>query len=80
MSEREAAAGMCGHSFFYNSEMEECQACAECDSQPMTSPCSALNDAVCADPSESKLSLSWSGNVDLAKGGVFPEKQLHIRG
>lgn len=80
MSEREAAAGMCGHSYFYNSEMEECQACTECDSQPMTSPCSALNDAVCANPSESKLSLSWSGNVDLAKGSVFPEKQLHIRG
>lgn len=80
MLEREAAAGMCGHSFFYNSEMEECQACTECDSQPMTSPCSALNDAMCANPSESKLSLSWSGNVDLAKGSAFPEKQLHIRG
>ncbi|XP_052466605.1 uncharacterized protein LOC128023174 [Carassius gibelio] len=80
MSEREAAAGMCGHSYFYSSEMEECQACTECDSQPMTSPCLALNDAVCANPSESKLSLSWSGNVDLAKGSELPDKQLHIRG
>ncbi|XP_050984369.1 uncharacterized protein si:ch211-252f13.5 [Labeo rohita] len=80
MSEREAATGICGHSYFYNSEMEECQACTECDSQPMTSPCSALSDAVCASPSESKLSLSWSGNVDLAKGSEFSDKHLHIRG
>ncbi|KAK7158840.1 hypothetical protein R3I94_005241 [Phoxinus phoxinus] len=80
VSEREAAAGMCGHSYFYNSEMEECQACTECDAQPMTSPCLATSDAVCANPSESRLSVSWSGNVDLAKGSEFPDKQLHIRG
>ncbi|XP_005171244.1 uncharacterized protein si:ch211-252f13.5 [Danio rerio] len=80
MSERLAAAGICGHSYFYNSEMEECQACTECDSQPMISPCSAVSDAVCANPSESKLSLSWSGSVDLPKGSELTDKQLHIRG
>ncbi|TRY53949.1 hypothetical protein DNTS_029797 [Danionella cerebrum] len=46
----------------------------------MTSPCSSVRDAVCANPSESKLSLSWTGGVELAKGSDLPEKQLHIRG
>ncbi|KAA0718868.1 hypothetical protein E1301_Tti011353 [Triplophysa tibetana] len=80
MSERDAAAGMCGRSYFYNSEMEECQACSECDSHPMTSPCSAMSDAVCSNPSEGRLSLSWSGDVVVVKGSEFPNVQLLIRG
>ncbi|XP_051985031.1 uncharacterized protein si:ch211-252f13.5 [Xyrauchen texanus] len=80
MSERDAFAGMCGHSYFYNSETEECQACSECDSQPVVSPCSAMSDAVCTKPSESKLSLSWSGDVDVPKGSEFPNMRLHIQG
>nr|XP_055058943.1 uncharacterized protein si:ch211-252f13.5 [Misgurnus anguillicaudatus] len=80
MSERDAAAGMCGHSYFYNSDMDECQACSECDSQLMASPCSAMSDTVCSNPLETRLSLAWSGDVDVAKGGEFPNIQLRIRG
>ncbi|KAL6489789.1 hypothetical protein MHYP_G00001340 [Metynnis hypsauchen] len=80
MSVKEAAAGMCGHAYFYNSELEECQACSECDSQSEVSPCTAISDTVCASPSDTGLSISWSGDVTLAQGSEFPNMELHIQG
>ncbi|KAK3545828.1 hypothetical protein QTP70_015438 [Hemibagrus guttatus] len=73
-------AGMCGHSYFYNSELQECQACSECDSQNMVSPCSAMRDTVCSSSSETRLSLSWSGEVSPVQGSEFPNMQLRIEG
>ncbi|MCI4377794.1 hypothetical protein PGIGA_G00207660 [Pangasianodon gigas] len=80
MSAKDAAAGMCGHSYFYNSELQECQACSECDSQIVASPCSAMRDTVCSSSSETRLSLSWSGEVSLVQGSEFPNMQLRIQG
>lgn len=80
MSAKDAAAGVCGHSYFYNSELQECQACSECDAQTAVFPCSALRDAVCSTSSETRLSLSWSGEVSLVQGSEFPNMQMRIQG
>ncbi|KAM7378921.1 hypothetical protein PAMP_004509 [Pampus punctatissimus] len=88
MTEREANSGMCGHGYFYNLDMDECQACNECDGEPVASPCTLTTDTICSGPaaSDSTLSLSWTGDVSLpgAKGHIvahaFPSVQLHIQG
>ncbi|GAA6222452.1 uncharacterized protein LOC108883869 [Lates japonicus] len=88
MTERDANSGMCGHDYFYNSDMDECQACNECDGEPVSSPCTSTTDTICSGPAvgDSALSLSWAGDVSLpgAKGRVmphaFPSVQLHIQG
>ncbi|XP_044225400.1 uncharacterized protein si:ch211-252f13.5 [Thunnus albacares] len=88
MTEREANSGMCGHGYFYNTDMDECQACNECDGEPVASPCTFTTDTICSDPAaaDSALSLSWAGDVSLpgAKGDIvahaFPSIQLHIQG
>ncbi|KAM6920048.1 uncharacterized protein PEZ65_012099 isoform 2-T2 [Lycodopsis pacificus] len=88
MTEREANSGMCGHSYFYILDMDECQACNECDGEPVASPCTFTTDTICsshAAAGDSALSLSWSGDVRLpgAKGQTlahaFPSVQLHIQ-
>lgn len=74
------AARMCGHSYFYNSDLQECQTCSECDPHTVASPCSAVRDTVCSSSSETRLSLSWSGEVSLVQGSEFPNRQLRIQG
>lgn len=88
MTERGANSGMCGRSYFYNSDMDECQACNECDGEPVASPCTFTTDTICSGPAagNSALSLSWAGDVSLpgAKNHIlahaFHTVQLHIRG
>ena len=89
MTEREASSGMCGHGYFYNSDMDECQACNECDGEPVASPCTFTTDTICSGPAaagDSALSLSWAGDVSLpgAKGHLlvhaFPSVQVRIQG
>lgn len=89
MTEREAALGMCGHGYFFNSDMDECQACYECDGEAVLSPCTFTTDAICSGPAApgvTALSLSWAGDVSLpgAKGRnlghFFQSVQLHILG
>uniref|UniRef100_A0A3B4WQV0 Si:ch211-252f13.5 n=1 Tax=Seriola lalandi dorsalis TaxID=1841481 RepID=A0A3B4WQV0_SERLL len=88
MTERDANSGMCGHGYFYNSDMDECQACNECDGEPVASPCTFSTDTICSGPAagDSALSLSWAGDVSLSgtKGHVlahaFPSVQLHVQG
>ncbi|XP_069367932.1 uncharacterized protein [Paralichthys olivaceus] len=88
MTERDANSGMCGHGYFFNSDMDECQACNECDGEPVTSPCTFITDAICSGPtvSDSALSMSWNGDVRLQgpKGHIlahaFHGVQLHIQG
>lgn len=78
MSEREGAAGHCGHDYFYSLHLQECQACSECDLTHVASPCSTLRDTVCAAPPTTEgvgasgsggsighLSLTWAGDVIL---------------
>ncbi|KAM4534483.1 uncharacterized protein nell3 [Odontesthes bonariensis] len=84
-SEREAVMGLCGHNYFYNQELQECQACSDCDGEPVTVPCTAISDAVCRQLSESRLSQSWAANVALppartSGAHIFPGLQLSIRG
>lgn len=88
MTERDATSGMCSHGYFYNSDMDECQACNECDGEPIASPCTFTSDAMCSGPAagDSALSLAWAGDASLpgAKGHIlahaFPSVQLHLQG
>lgn len=85
---QDANSGMCGHGYFYNSDMEECQACSKCDGEPVASPCTLITDTVCFGPASEtrELSLSWAGDVNLqgSKGNTldraFSSVQLHIQG
>lgn len=88
MTVRDANSGMCGNGYFYNSEIDECQACTECDGEPVVSPCTFVTDTVCSGSAADvpALSLSWSGDVTLQgpEGKIlvhaFPSAQLHIQG
>ncbi|XP_041847331.1 uncharacterized protein si:ch211-252f13.5 [Melanotaenia boesemani] len=87
MTLRDANSGMCGHGYFFNSDMDECQTCNDCDGELVVSPCTFVTDTVCSGPAsgDSALSLSWAGDVSLqgAKGRLlahaFPSVQLHIQ-
>ncbi|XP_061569563.1 uncharacterized protein nell3 [Cololabis saira] len=84
VSESEAVTGLCGNDYFYNQELQECQACSDCAEEPVTVPCTAISDSVCGRPSESRLSRSWTANVAVplarASGShIFPGLQLNIR-
>ncbi|XP_019958732.2 uncharacterized protein nell3 [Paralichthys olivaceus] len=85
VSEREVELGMCGHDYFYNQELQECQACSDCDGEPVSVPCTAVSDAVCSQSSESRLSQSWAANVAVPSArttgtNIFQGLQLNIRG
>lgn len=88
MAERDATSGMCGHGYFYNSDMDECQACNDCDGEHVTAPCTSTTDTICSGPSagDSALSLSWTGDVNLPGGKshvfghAFTSVQLHVQG
>ncbi|XP_010893694.5 uncharacterized protein si:ch211-252f13.5 [Esox lucius] len=88
LSEREASTGFCGHAYFYNAEMEECQACQDCELEQVAKPCTFTSDTVCSAPSptdSSRLSLAWAGDVTLppakghAPGHAFPNMHLYIQ-
>ncbi|CAL8280962.1 unnamed protein product [Lota lota] len=93
MTERDANSGMCGHGYFFNIDMDECQACSECEGDPVVAPCTFTTDTVCStSPSGDasfplSLSISWAGEVDLppasrgqALGHSFPSVPLRIQG
>lgn len=88
MTLRDANSGMCGHGYFYNLDLEECQACNECDGEPVASPCTFITDTSCSGPAAeaSALSLSWAGDMSLqgSKGHrlvrAFSSVQLYIQG
>ncbi|XP_062335966.1 uncharacterized protein nell3 [Osmerus eperlanus] len=85
LSEREAISGICGHDYFYNQELEECQACSDCDGGLMTLPCTAISDAVCGILlSENRLSRAWGAAVGLPcatspSSNIFTGLQLSVR-
>lgn len=93
VSEREASAGLCGLDYFYNIELQECQACSDCNGVPLTTPCTASGDSVCGPLSDSRLSQSWSAITSLPSSKprgrgqghsfgqqIFPGLQLGIHG
>ncbi|KAJ1100238.1 hypothetical protein NDU88_005325 [Pleurodeles waltl] len=65
VAERDAVSGLCGDGYFFNKEMEECQACAECEHGMVTFACSGVSDTVCSHASETKLSECWMASVSL---------------
>lgn len=72
MTERDALSGACGHAYFFNAALDECQACNDCDGETLLSPCTFAADAVCSGPApsaataaEPALSMSWAGDVSL---------------
>eukprot|EP00066_Takifugu_rubripes_P017156 XP_011606422.1 PREDICTED: uncharacterized protein LOC105417013 [Takifugu rubripes] len=85
VSEREAPTGFCGRDYFYNRELQECQACSDCDGEPVSAPCTPTGDAVCAAPSETRLSRAWAAHVAVppartSGAHIFPGLQMDIRG
>lgn len=92
MTEHDAFSGVCRHGYFFNTAMDECQACNDCDGEAVVSPCGFNTDAVCSGAvaataaAEAALSLSWAGDVSLPgpKGhnlAYFSHSaQLHVSG
>ncbi|XP_056453215.1 uncharacterized protein si:ch211-252f13.5 [Gadus chalcogrammus] len=93
MTERDANSGMCSHGYFFNIDMDECQACSECEGDPVVAHCTFTTDTVCSTSpsgdasSPLSLSLSWAGEVDLppasrgqALGHSLPIVALQIQG
>ncbi|OCT75581.1 uncharacterized protein LOC108718785 [Xenopus laevis] len=84
VAEKDAALGLCGEQYFFNKELQECQACSECEEGVVSFPCTADSDTVCSDASESKLSESWSANISLpsaklTNSQVYPGLNLKIK-
>ncbi|XP_072710575.1 uncharacterized protein [Ciconia boyciana] len=85
IAEKDAALGMCGEEYFFNKEMQECQACLKCEDGMVAMPCSTVSDTVCLATSENKLSESWAANIILpsVKSGisqVYSGLNLKIKG
>ncbi|XP_056306131.1 uncharacterized protein nell3 [Danio aesculapii] len=85
VSEREISTGLCGLEYFYNQELQECQACSDCDGEPVAVPCTSTSDAVCGSVSENMLSQSWAASIvipptKLRSTSIYPGVQLKIRG
>ncbi|XP_053874501.1 uncharacterized protein LOC128831777 isoform X2 [Malaclemys terrapin pileata] len=85
IAEKDAALGLCGEEYFFNKEMQECQACSECEDGIVAFSCSPVTDTVCSAASENKLSESWAANIILppVKSGtsqVYPGLNLKIKG
>ncbi|MGH0164035.1 UNVERIFIED_CONTAM: hypothetical protein FKN15_046200 [Acipenser sinensis] len=85
IAERDAASGVCGHSYFFNRELQECQACGECPGETVAVACSAARDTVCTVLLENKLSESWSAVVTVppsksSSSHIFPGVYLNVNG
>ncbi|XP_033914955.2 uncharacterized protein LOC117435702 [Acipenser ruthenus] len=85
IAERDAASGVCGHGYFFNRELQECQACGECPGETVAVACSAARDTVCTVLSENKLSESWSAVVTVppsksSSSHIFPGVYLNVNG
>ncbi|CAL8313326.1 unnamed protein product [Merluccius merluccius] len=92
ISEREAETGVCGHDYFFNQELQECQACSDCDGRPPSAPCTAASDTVCAGAALAaaepvRLSQAWGAAVQVpparsssssSGSSIFPGLQLNI--
>lgn len=88
VSEREAGTGVCGADYFYNQELQECQACSDCDGHLASGPCTAVRDTVCTGPllpgEPVRLSQAWGASIQVppakssSSGSIFPGLQLNI--
>ncbi|KAJ7322233.1 hypothetical protein JRQ81_018520 [Phrynocephalus forsythii] len=69
VAEKEAALGLCGEGYFFNQEVQECQACLMCEAGVVSFPCTLVSDTVCSTARENKLSESWAAHL------IFPLKK-----
>lgn len=77
--------GSCGHDYFYNQELQECQACSDCDGEPVVAPCTSTSDSVCGLLGETRLSQSWGAKVAVPpartpSAHIFSGLRLNVRG
>ncbi|XP_075684835.1 uncharacterized protein LOC142653013 [Rhinoderma darwinii] len=84
VAEKDAALGICGDQYFFNKELQECQACSECEEGVVAFLCTADSDTVCTAISESKLSESWSASLSMPESKmpnsqIFPGIKLKIK-
>ncbi|XP_063777719.1 uncharacterized protein LOC134927342 isoform X2 [Pseudophryne corroboree] len=84
VAEKDAALGICGDQYFFNKELQECQACSDCEEEVVAFPCTADSDTVCAAISESKLCESWSAGLSMPSpktpnSQIYPGLSLKIR-
>ncbi|XP_063308645.1 uncharacterized protein LOC134609120 [Pelobates fuscus] len=84
VAEKDAALGLCGAQYFFNKELQECQACSECEEGVVAFQCTADSDTVCTAASESKLSESCSAGISLplakmANSQIYPGLNLKIK-
>ncbi|XP_074123067.1 uncharacterized protein LOC141542518 [Sminthopsis crassicaudata] len=85
IAEKDAALGLCGDGYFFNREIQECQACWECEDGMVAVPCSAVTDTVCSAASETQLTKSWAADLQLplakpASVQVYPGLNLKLKG
>ncbi|XP_067870002.1 uncharacterized protein nell3 [Heterodontus francisci] len=85
VAERDVASGFCGHGYFFNKEMQECQACSLCDEGTVALQCSLHSDTICTQSPENHLSESWSMNTEvlslkLAQSPVYLGLNLPLKG
>ncbi|KAM3929602.1 uncharacterized protein RB166_007287 isoform 2-T2 [Leptodactylus fuscus] len=84
VAEKDAALGICGDQYFFNKELQECQACSECEEGVVAFSCTADSDTVCTVTSESKLSESWAASLSLpiskmSNSQIYPGLNLKIK-
>ncbi|XP_066441636.1 uncharacterized protein [Eleutherodactylus coqui] len=84
VAEKDAALGICGDQYFFNKELQECQACSECEEGVVDFACTADSDTVCIANSDSKLSESWSASLSLPaskmpNSQIYPGLNLNIK-
>lgn len=84
-AESDLPLGLCGYDYFFNSEMQECQACLRCDKGTVVHHCSQYSDTLCILSPGSRLSESWSTNtavvsLDLGQTPAHPGLNLPLQG
>ncbi|XP_078394187.1 uncharacterized protein nell3 [Cetorhinus maximus] len=85
IAERDMVSGFCGHDYFFNKEMQECQACSLCVEGTVALQCSLHSDTICIQLPENHLSESWSTNTEvplpkLKQGQVHLGLNLPLKG
>ncbi|XP_068091761.1 uncharacterized protein [Hyperolius riggenbachi] len=84
VAEKDAALGLCGDQYFFNKELQECQACSECEEGVVAFPCTADSDTICTTTSDTKLSESCSAmlsmpSAKMANSQIFPGLSLRVK-
>ncbi|XP_038654084.1 uncharacterized protein si:ch211-37e10.2 [Scyliorhinus canicula] len=77
IAERDIASGFCGRDYFFNKEIQECQACSLCEEGTVALQCSLHSDSICTQAPENHLSGSWSTNTEVPSL-KFEQSPIHL--